>query len=200
MNGLNQTLNVLSSLAVVCLLFQPNFVLANGDGNNGGNGCPAENLVAVSSFSINKDLNLFIYGRAWVKNLKYWPWNALGAACISSDHSVNAHHYYEEEDFSVHWAYRLWIDEFPHQYQSNPRYVMNLGEYDPTQAMPTNTLNDSETLWVDLSELPAPRRGKLYHISAYTRIDAYYGPGKVRKVSWKDCVNRIFFIHFPPAR
>lgn len=197
MNRLNQTLTVLFALAVVCLLFQPNFVLANGDDNDGGNGCPAEGLVAETSFSIDKNPNTFISGRAWVKNLKYWPWNVLGAACISSDHSAVAHHYFEEEHFYVHWAYRLWIDEFPHRFQSNPRYSTKLSEYDPEDAMPTDTLDDSETLWVDLSELHVRRAGKVYHISAYTRIDAYYGPGHARKVSWKDCVNRISFVHFP---
>lgn len=197
MNRLNKTLVVLSALAVVCLLFQPNFVLANGDDNDGGNGCPAEELVAETSFSIDKDPNTFISGRAWVKNLKYWPWDVLGAACISSDHSANAHHYFEEEPFYVFWAYRLWIDEFPNKHSDNPRYSTKLSEYDPENAMPTDTLEDSETLWVDLSELPTRRAGKVYHISAYTRIDAYYGPFQAKKVSWKDCVNRISFVHFP---
>ena len=187
---------MLFALATVSLLIQPISVLANGDGN----GCPDEGLVAETSFSVDGEWDTFIYGRAWVSKLTYWPWGELGAACISSDHDAYAHHYYEGLNFDVYWAYRLWVNEFPHQFQSNPRYSTNLGEYDAeTQPMPTDYLDDSETLWVDLSDLDAPIAGKVYHMSAYARIDAYYTiQGTTRKFSWKVCVNSINFTHLPP--
>lgn len=192
---------MLFALAAVSLLIQPISVLANGDDNNGGNGSPDEGLVAETSFSVDDESYPFIYGRAWVSNLTYWSWGELGAACISSDHDAYAHHYYENLGFDIYWSYRLWVNDAPFQYESNPRYNTYLGEYDPeTQPMPTD-LDDNETLWVDLSDLHinVPRENNVYNMSAYTRIDAYYTiQGTTKKFSWKDSINSISFLHFPP--
>lgn len=59
-------------------------------------------------------------------------------------------------------------------------------------------LEDSETLWVNVHNLQAPRAGKEYNMSATTRLDVYFGPNGNKKHSWKDCVNSVNFRHSPP--
>ena len=198
MKRLNLIHAMLFALVAICLLTQPISVLANGD--DGDDGCPLEGLPAETWYSINENDIAFIYGYTSVSNLSYWP-NAASGPYITSDHDVYSHHYYEDEDFDVYYAFRLAVDENPHWYQANPRYFTNLGEFDPEQAMPEDYLSDWETLSVNVyGLLPSERTGKAYHMSAYTRIDAYYGPGKRSKFSWKDCQNSIEFWHTRPRR
>ena len=166
--------------------------------------CPEEGLFAFGSFSIDEDeWYPYISGSVWVGNLTYWPRTVEEPswAYISSDHSVYALHYYEDVEFDVYWSFRLSVDEDPHNYQSNPRYSGSMGFYDPDDAMPHNYISDSETLWVDVTDLRADEDGVEYYMSAYTRLDAYYEvPGQRGKFSWKDCQNGISFLHTPPPR
>ncbi len=160
-----------------------------------------DNLKAEASFSINEDDEAYIYARASVSNLTYWPFMVFGRAYISSDHSVVCYHYYEDEKetFTVYWAYRLVVDEDA-RYQANPRYGPRLlTEFDPkTQAMP-KSLDESETLWVDVNDLPAGPNGRHYHMTAYTRIDAdFTDEGFKDRFSWKDCKNSVRFLHRRP--
>lgn len=139
-----------------------------------------------------------IYGVTSVSNLTYWPAVPGGRAYITSDHFVYCHHYYVEEDFEIHWAYRLWVYEQPNQYEANPRYSTPMDKFDPVEDIMPEPFEESATMQVDVTELSAPKRGKVYHMSAYTRIDAYYGDKKDKKFSWKACRNLVNFTHIPP--
>ena len=77
------------TLMVLFLISGTHFVFAD---------CPKEHLKAEASFSINEDDEAYIYARASVSNLTYWPFMVFGRAYISSDHSVVCYHYYESKD------------------------------------------------------------------------------------------------------
>lgn len=159
--------------------------------------CPAEGLEDSGWFTTGIE---WIYGSASAGNLTYWPFGVLGQAYISSDHSIYAENYHEDDEFDAYWKFRLFIDgNWVHQFFAEPPvYSGTLPEYDPlTQVMPV-PLEDSETLWVNVHNLPAPRAGKEYTMSATTRLDVYWGRLNNKKHSWKDCVNSIPFTHFPP--
>ena len=74
----------------------------------------------------------------------------------------------------------------------------SLGLYDPEQPMP-DYISESETLWVNVTNLNADEDGVEYHMSAYTRLDAW-SDGAAGKLSWKDCQNSIQFFHIRPPR
>ena len=159
-----------------------------------------EGLKAEGSFSINENDEAYIYGRASVSNLTYWPFGVLGQAYISSDHSAVCYHYYENKIFTVYWAYRLVVDENPFKYEANPRYgPMILPKFDPeTQAMP-KSLGHLETLWVNVNDLPVIGEAQDYHMTAYTRIDADFTDEGFRdRFSWKDCRNSVRFTPLRP--
>ena len=158
--------------------------------------CPAENLQDSGWFTTGIE---WIYGSASAGNLTYWPFGVLGQAYISSDHSIYAESYHEDDEFDAYWKFRIFIDDWQHQYfDETPVYGGTLPEYDPlTQVLPV-PLEDSETLWVNVHNLPAPRAGKEYFMSATTRLDVYWGRLNNKKHSWKDCVNSVSFTHFPP--
>ena len=187
----------LVAIAMVCYLF------VSGSGHVFAH-CPAEGLLAWGTQYIDPDdpMDPGISGSVYAGNLTYWPRTGeqpFWLAYISSDHSVYAHHYYEDEDFTLYWSFRLSVDEHPNTYQSNPRYSGSLGLYVPdTQAMP-DSISESETLWVDVTNLPTGANGRLYHMSAYTRLDAWSDEA-AGKFSWKDCQNGISFLHTPPPR
>lgn len=194
-------LAALFALAAICLLTLPLSVLANGDDHQPG--CPEEHLPASGSFSVNDEWYPFFYGSVSLSNLTYWPRTVEEPswAHISSDHSVYAHHYYEDRSFTVNYAYRLAVVERPNDpnYEVNPRYHGTVDEYDPEQAMPT-PFEHSETLWINVTdlEIPAGDDGKWYHMSAYTRMDVYYqreGKPNVEQFSLKDCQNNVQFWH-----
>lgn len=194
---------VLFTLGAVCLLTLPLSVLANGDDHQPG--CPEEDLPAEGSFSVDDEWCPFFYGNVSFSNLTYWPRTVEEPswAYISSDHSAYAHHYYEDRGFTVFYAYRLAVDEkgADPRYEANPRYDTYLSAFDPeTQAMPEDHLDDSESLWISVTDLEIPRgqNGKEYHMSGYTRMDVFYqkeGQHKTEQFSLKDCRNNVPFWH-----
>ena len=111
-------LTMIYSLFLIGVVSGTGFVFAH---------CPEEALLAWGTQYIDPDdpMDPGISGSVYVGNLTYWPPTAEEPSWtyISSDHSVYAHHYYEDEDFDLYWSFRLSVDEHPHQYQSNPRYT-----------------------------------------------------------------------------
>ncbi|RKU13042.1 hypothetical protein C6501_09965 [Candidatus Poribacteria bacterium] len=160
MKRLNLILAVLFALAVICLLTQASFVIADNYET------PSE-----ASYSIDEEWYPFIYGYTWVGNLTYHPATAdFPYAYISSDHEFYCHHYYEDEDFEIEYRPLLTVWE-DLDFYVNPSYHTTLSEYDSeTQAMPTDYLDHEETLWVNITDLPAAETGTDYQMFAYTRM------------------------------
>ena len=150
--------------------------------------CPIINPSVYSSEDTDEGTRYFdqddpldpgIYGRAWIGSLTYNPaTDDEPVAYISSSHSADAFHYYDEE-IDVTCVYRLQVDQNPVFFFTNneddPTRSDTLGAYDPvTQPMPEDSFEHSDSLEIDVTDLPERPDGLFYSMSGYTRIDAWH--------------------------